>query len=759
MKKTKILVALLLAVIMVMAIGLTACQKHECSHKCPICGGCLDPDCKEEACATKCNDGTDLSYADNTELRVAAGYNNLNTAISFKDSMIVGEGVTLSDGVTYHLNDLKPTWKQISDDMKIKFSDIYQGNSAANEYQYWIEGNKTSEVDIVSGTATKLQEGGVAGKLVNLANYLDRMPNFKAYLDANPIVRLSITGDTATGAIYFSPYFDGVDDIERFPLIRADLVTKLLDGTTAFTGKNRTVTTGLYTPYMPTVGTVVVESLNATGTAKENITKDYSKYGNIVKKMNETANLTGDQAVAMLRDYIDKTYNNLYGEKRSDLFLGYNAAWDADELVALLRCAVASFNQDSADGTESETAIAGLFSRETLNTQREVDLFRFAGSLFGVRGMESRQDYLYFDKDGELHDARQEADAYDAVMRINAMNKEGLVDVTNELKSEARLNSDGGLVSYDYSQTQTIYNNTSLNDGANAYNKQDTGEKYTPIMVPVASWNDGTGAKYFRFTESWRSVKTEGWGIVVDGVKGANHDKLNAALALIDFAFSVQGQITMSYGSDDFMNVKPGQENTVVKTWADVATKYVTFNFNGQEWPVISDGCASDLTKYEKGNYTNFARRYLGSTLNGFPKSQAFEYQCTHEVGKEGAGKVSAAIGLGIVKHPVLSVNTANMWYTSVPTTLPHTTRENNAINGFADLGNTRWSSSSGKNINVFIEIIKTGFANAQFEGLNVTTSAAAANVVKTSWSGEAYLAHKQAAWDRLLDFYNSTVK
>ena len=68
------------------------------------------------------------------------------------------------------------------------------------------------------------------------------------------------------------------------------------------------------------------------------MTKDYDAYGNIVAKMNEAGELDGVDAVNMLREYIDKTYGGYYGTERSNLFIGQNAAWDADELVALLRC-------------------------------------------------------------------------------------------------------------------------------------------------------------------------------------------------------------------------------------------------------------------------------------------------------------------------------------------------------------------------------------------------------------------------------------
>ena len=113
-------------------------------------------------------------------------------------------------------------------------------------------------------------EYGAAGSLVNIAEYLDQMPNFKAYLDENPIVRLSITGDTTTGAIYFSPYFDGVNDIERMPLMRVDWVQKLLDGEGAFSAeKSNTLAAAVYEPYMPTAGKGEIDVVNLEGTAVE----------------------------------------------------------------------------------------------------------------------------------------------------------------------------------------------------------------------------------------------------------------------------------------------------------------------------------------------------------------------------------------------------------------------------------------------------------------------------------------------------------
>ena len=656
-----------------------------------------------------------------TVLRMATGYNSPQTGIAF-DSETAGEGVTLADGVTYHTGDLKPTWVEMEKILGIKFEDKYMGNNTTKEFDYWKD--RLNEVDMISGTASTLSEFGEAGSIVNLADYMDQMPNFKAYLEANPIVLLSVTGNTKTGAIYFSPYFDGVNDIERMPLMRVDWLEKLLDGEGAFAAEAcGTTAEAVYEPYMPTSGKIEIETPTADGTATETVTKDYDAAGNIVALMNAAGPMSGVDAVNMLRDYIDKAYNGYYGTKRSDLFVGVNAAWDADELVALLRCVVA--NANTLNGTD---LVYGLFSREDNNNQRRVDMFRLAGHLFGVRGMESRQDYLYIGTDGALHDARQETAAYEALGRMNAMAKEGLISRaylnTEEVNSGNYLENDLGFMSYDYNQTQTIMNGTKLQEG----------EKYMAAMVPVACWQDGTeGGNYMRFTESWRSVKTDGWGISKAGVEG-DEEKLKAALALIDYAFSEKGQILMSYGPDAFIKTKDDGS-------------YETFLFNGKEMPVIADETAKELQELASGNYTNFARKWLGSTLS-FVKSQAFEYQCTNEIGKEGAGRISTAIGLGTIKHPELAV-CENPWYTSVPTVLPNTKVENDELNSYTEL-TAKGKFNQGKDgENMFVDLIVSGFGG---EGL--ASAEDAAKTVTETWFGDMYLELKQDAWQRLQDYY-----
>ena len=723
MKKSRILIALLLVVSMftVLLAG---------------CGNKIDVNQYTQPTTTENNQSSEgqntetaaageLTYADGTVLRMATGYNSVKTGLSF-DAETAGDGITLADGNTYHAGDLKPTWVEVEKLLNVKFEDKYQGNSASNEFDYWKE--RLGEIDMVSGNASKLTEYGEAGSVVDIAPYLDMMPNFKAYLEQNPIVRLSITGNTTTGAIYFSPYFDGVNDIERMPLMRVDWVAKLLDGEGAFSASASNSTAApVYQPYMPTSGKVAIDTVKLDGSGVETVTKDYDKAGNIIEKMNAAGFMSGVDAVNMLRTYIDECYDGYYGTQRSNLFIGQNAAWDADELVALLRCVVA--NPQSLNGTDS---VQGLFSREDDNNQRRVDIMRFAGHLFGVRGLESRQDYLFIDTDGTMKDARQQVETYKAIERMNAMAKEGLLSKsfmdTSTESSSTMLENDLGFMSYDYNQTQTIMNATKL--------QMEDGEKYMAVMVPVALWQDGAnGGTYMRFTESWRSVKTDGWGISKAGVEG-NQDKLYAALKLIDFAYSDKGMILMSYGPDAFIKTNPDGS-------------YVTFTFNGKEMPEIADATYEELWAKAKGNYTNYARQFLGSTLS-FVKNQAFEYQCTHEVGKEGAGYISTAIGLGTIKHPELAV-TSNPWYTSVPTVLPTTKQENDLINQYTDLSSKgKFSQNKGES-NEFVNEIVAGYAE---QGMGNAEAAAAQ--VKDVMGGSQYLQLKQTAWERVLAYYNS---
>ncbi|MDE6579088.1 MAG: hypothetical protein K2K41_00950, partial [Ruminiclostridium sp.] len=212
---------------------------------------------------------------------------------------------------------------------------------------------------------------------------------------------------------------------------------------------------------------------------------------------------------------------------------------------------------------------------------------------------------------------------------------------------------------------------------------------------------------------------------------------LNAALTLRATASSEIGP-----------NLLSSRPAAFIKTNADGS--YVTFDFNGKQMPVIADETYKELWEKEGGNYTNYARKYLGSTLS-FAKSQAFEYQCTHAVGKEGAGFISKAIALGTIKHPALEL-AENPWYTSVPTVLPNYKAELDEINTKDKLtGDGNVFSTSSKGSNLFVDIIIKGYS-----GEGTSSREETIKTTNETYGAGQVLNLRNEAWDRLIAFYNS---
>lgn len=696
-----------------------------------------------------CNGDKDktLEYTEGTELKLAVAHNSKATTITFQDGDITGSGLRLADGVTYQTDDLKPVWKELEKRLNVTFNNVYAGNtSVQNEYRHWKTQNFEG-VDVVVGNADEMASDGKTGQIVNLAEYLDYMPNFKRFLEENPIVYLSVISDVNTGAIYYAPYFDGYDDIEKYYLMRTDWLEKLLDGEGDFTADQSDkfgdiVGEAVYEPYMPTSGKLEIESLKADGSGTEVITKNYdTTYGNIIEYMNENvdANTTGVELVNMFRKYIDAAYNGYYGTNRSQLFAGNNACWDADELVALLRCVVT--NTFALTG-QNEDKVTGLFPREsTLN--RTSDLFSLV-SLFGVRGYESRNDYLYFDAQGNLRDARADVEFAEAIDKLNQLYKEKLIlqdfDTTKDTIYKVMYQQNKGFMIYDYCQTQTLYNNDATTLA------KEKNFNLAPIINPVAKWFDGTNVKngkdegvWMRFTESWRSVKTNGWCIPTT----CTGEALNAAIALFDYMYSEEGNILMSFGPDAWRSGN-------------------TIPYKGEQIPELSEAALNELWELAGGNYTNYARQYLGSTLPvGFVKNQGMEYQCTTEGGRKGAEVVSNAIAHGVLKHVSPEISD-NLFYTMVPTVLPTTAEEDLLISGFAALGSSGLYSKSKDRYNIYTEVLKNGFGSkVALNNTFITTMPDSAQALVAEYKklgGNAYIVVRQSAWVKLENYYRNNI-
>ena len=114
-----------------------------------------------------------------------------------------------------------------------------------------------------------------------------------------------------------------------------------------------------------------------------------------------------------------------------------------------------------------------------------------------------------------------------------------------------------------------------------------------------------------------------------------------------------------------------------------------TISYKGEDIPELSSAALDELWNLAGGNYTNYARQYLGSTLPvGFVKDQGMEYQSTTAGGKEGALKVSTAISKSVLKHVSPTIED-NLFYTMVPTVLPTSIQEDEIIGKYAALSDS----------------------------------------------------------------------
>lgn len=685
------------------------------------------------------------AYKRDTEvtLNLAIGHDKRITATSFDE---IGDQIVLPDGVTYSQGNMKPAWVAMGKDLNISWNDKWTGTKTSDNLEELLtkndgSSNKTlySVVDMFTTDLSKAVAKANSGTdILNLADYLDYMPNFRKFLNENPVVYLSLLQegmDTETGedqTIYVAPYFDGNDDIERYNLMRHDWAEKLLNGS-ATTGS--TAKLGVETKVEPFMtADYTVDSLSKDGKSTIKIKKNYTAAlaaakndttplgtaykaiagaaydgtsGNIVSLMNAAiaanANATGAQLVDLFRAYIDVCYQNEDGtahftaSDRANLFVGYDACWDVDDLVAMLRCV----NTNASALVGAGKTIGGIMPRSGLN-DRTPDMVRIAGQLYGVRGTDSRNEYTYIANDGTMKDARASKEIYEACAKLNLLRQEGLVA---DYSGKANFSGSGGLIEktaeyfmmYDYSQTQTL-NGFYVEDSAVSGGNVPDGYKFGAVINPISKWDvdgDGDHTDVMRFTESWRSTKVS--GLALNGALASedNAEKRKAALQFVDYLYSSDGQIVSTYGpmadaqgnGGFWYNEKATAEEIAAdKYFSFKGEKYSGSDYKGRTTPTITSKLYDSFkgkevngwkvtsnTKVTKAklNFTNYARYLIGSTLPVGVKDQSFENQLTSLMGQNGANKVGTALAAGVVKGLSLNIDPNNYWYTCVPTSLP----------------------------------------------------------------------------------------
>lgn len=435
---------------------------------------------------------------ENTVVEPMSTKTTLNLSILYKEKesepkFVTGgkadNGYTDPNGNSYSVGDWKPTWKALQDRLNISFENTVGGKDVAANYTAQ-KSTSFSGVDILTGKAASFAEDGPT-YFLNLYNYLDRMPNFRNFLEQNPIVLQTVlTADSRNGdAIYYAPYFDGFNDIERMTIVREDLLTKLLDTENASYDTATTLTT-VYEPSIEKSNYTVSVAASLTSNETKEISKDESTK-NIIEIQNNLEVKNGQTLTEALVNYIKEVYGDTYS-KPSDLFLGVDAAYDADEFIALLRCVKTNPEFLTDDATK---VMVPFYPRANTN-DRVSDIYRWAAHLWGVQGVESRSGFLYVaDADeGTIKDARSNIKTAEMLEKLHQIYTEGLILQNFESESAAGgakggyntdlANANTGFATYDYCQTQTALNYTYDAEG------KTPGFSLTPIVGAFTNWDD-----------------------------------------------------------------------------------------------------------------------------------------------------------------------------------------------------------------------------------------------------------------------------
>lgn len=877
MNKFKKLTIAAVAVVMAgsMAFGVVGCKTPE-------------PDPDPVAGNLSLDENGRLTYSAGTVLNTYIGYQSAETGISFgtdqfSDSKLgAAEQVTLPNGSTYRAGDLKPAWAALESTLGVDIVDKYTDSDAvgddlksAGQVDYVIR-KGIENYDIFTGSTQAIKDNST--RLLDLNKYLNYMPNYKAFLESSPAIRLSLTTNTTTGAMYMAPYFDGNDDIEKYVIARKDIIEKILDSdistyTTTETfasqaaAKSLTGTAASVTAHMGNTdyeiettdpskitGANKSEVTDATATvkvkvmyskalaaAKENgsdlntaLTAAYPGLntatltsGNIVDLMNAVINgtngaVTGDKLVAILRAYIDVAYTDANGAafyttanglNRSDVFNSAAAAWDVDLMVALYRCYVtnSAFASITKDGSAVNGLLYALSPREAKGSRRQ-DIVSFVGELYGVRGLESRYLYTYIDDNGAIQDSRMDPATWEALDKMNALVDEGLCYPLDSSHSAVKASSGSyyqndttvqTLMIHDYVQTQTANGGFAV-QGIKLDANVPADYNFAPILTPVSKWDidgDGEYTDIMRFTESWRSVKNTGFALAAHLEQ--TPEKLSAALKFVDYFFSNDGQILMTYGpqstngnvatangfwygTEASVTLDSAKAQGIVASY-DGLQYYVTENYkaqyfafgnklysgtfyNGRMIPTMTDNNLKGFYKQEVNgntitgyalNYTGYARSVIGSALPIGNKDQGFEYQCTAQCGIIGADIVNIALNNGTIKHVTQGIDADSYWFTIAPSMLPYSTLVTQTIDrDMADLDDKLFAAESSS-YNVGMDVISFGL------GANVNLSAIASNpmpanaedmvtLLSTTYKLSTYVGYMQSAWTNLLNWYNA---
>ena len=511
------------------------------------------------------------------------------------------------DGLTYQVGDTLPAWKDFA--KKLNLTNINQSISAKvndnNSYNMLRQsldnlGNYVDEngnkVDLFYNTTSNLNQLADNGKLVNLLPYIEagQMPALSRFLDNNPSIKNELIHNDA---LYYTPFFDGYQQIERSFIMDTKLVEKLLDevlpeGTgqlvSGVSATNDKVITGEASAQPFISGVYNYPKEMTIGILDKDLSKKQvvvHQTDNIINLQNDLLNTsdgscTGEALINQFKEYAREAYGDIIDTycdgKISGIFTSASACYNADDLVALLRLFKA--NPDVLYGSSTAfDEVVPVFARQHTDN-RIVNILQFGATLYGVQGAGSEVDKLFFGADGKLHDFETQSASFELLEKLHALYTEGLIEEefwsgeipgnpADRYFGKTVANPTFGLLEYDYIATQSNYNdavngigtkNTSRKTSESGFDFSEievTGIK--PILSPLTyvstvsysyqqGLDDTYGKTLCRYYEENRTLKSTSWAIPYSS------DNIDAAIALMDLMFTKEGHITQNYGTSEY---------------------------------------------------------------------------------------------------------------------------------------------------------------------------------------------------------------
>ena len=545
------------------------------------------------------------------------------------------------DGHTYTKGDLLPVWQYISDRLNVELVDVAK-TSDANTNAQWerLLSEGFQSVDLVNSTTTNIGAQGAIGKFINLAAYLDQMPNLKRFLDQNPAYKATLTA--SNGGIYATPYFDGLNEYEQAYLMRTDWVKDILDvADPAFDSTPAFKPTAYTFKQIPSGINTNVTVANLNGTTRV-VHKAWTVNPiDVIKNAGDT----GAAVATAFRAHMQATYGGQGYAKLSDVFVGTDACYDTDELIALMYVVKSNPRYLTREFATPADSVEVFFPRD--NTAARVKNMLRALEMYGIKGSTPKVDYLYFDAQGNLHDARRDEALTDGVNNLNALYQDGLIPATiggaGYNWAQEMVSQSIGFMEYDYTGSQTPIG------WLTAGRAKDPTLEWQAVLPPIVNWKK-TG-EYFHFTEFVRNGKTEAWGIP-SHVAGA---KLNRALMLVDQLYNQTNRDAI--GSVHLYGPAAWGTELIYESNDGLESKVYRLNTLARD----------EMTTLAAGSHINYLRRYLGATMPiGHIRNMGLEYQTLSDQGVASYDKLSLACKLDVFRLGGVS-HKDDKWYSIPP--------------------------------------------------------------------------------------------